>query len=66
MKVTHMPPADEVRERRKKAYLEKYPVEVQLEAITEASLGRPDKLNELVKGLSEIRESLPFCGGESV
>lgn len=66
MKVTHRPPDDEVRERRKKAYLEKYPVEIQLEAITEASLGRPDKLNELVKGLSDIRESLPFCGGESV
>lgn len=66
MKVTHRPPDDEVRERRKRKYLEKYPVEIQLEAITEASLGRPDKLNELVKGLSEIREFLPFCGGESV
>ena len=66
MKVTHKPPDDEVRERRKRKYLEKYPVEIQLEAITEASLGRPDKLNELVKGLSDIRESLPFCGGESV
>ena len=65
MKVTHKPPDDEVRERRKKAYLARYPVEIQLEAITEASLGRPDKLNELVKGLSEIRESLPFCGGET-
>ena len=60
MKVTHKPPDDEVRERRKKAYLARYPVEIQLEAITEASLGRPGKLNELVKGLSEIRESLPF------
>ena len=66
MRVTHRPPDDEVRERRKKAYLEKYPVETQLEAITEYAQGRPDKLNELVKGLSEIRESLPFCGGESV
>ena len=66
MKVTHNPPDDEVRERRKKAYLARYPVEIQLEAITEASLGRPDKLNELVRGLSEIRESLPFCGGEIV
>ena len=60
MKVTHKPPDDEVRERRKKAYLEKYPVEKQLEAITEYAQGRPDTLNDLVKGLSEIRESLPF------
>ena len=66
MKVTHKPPDDEVRERRKKAYLEKYPVETQLEAITEYAQGRPDKLNELVNGLSEIRKFLPFCGGESV
>lgn len=66
MKVIHRPPDDEVRERRKNAYLEKYPVEKQLEAITEYAQGRPDKLNELVKGLSDIRESLPFCGGEIV
>lgn len=60
MRVEFKPTLEEVRERRKRKYLEKYPVEAQLEAITEYAQGRPGKLNELTKGLSEIRESLPF------
>jgi hypothetical protein len=49
-----------VRKKRKAEYLSKYPIEIQLEALTEAAMGRTTKLDELVKGLSNIRESLPF------
>lgn len=60
MKVVYMPPADMVRERRKQMYLEKWPLEAQLEALTEASMGRPDKLETMKEDLAEIRRVLPF------
>ena len=60
MKIAYKPTPEEVRKKRQKEYLERFPVEVQLEALTEAASGRPEKLNELLQGLAEIRESLPF------
>ena len=54
------PTAEEVRKKRKEEYLQRFPVERQLEALTEAASGRPDKLNELMQGLAEIRGALPF------
>ena len=65
MKVIYMPPADMVRERRKLMYLEKWPVEAQMEALTEASMGRPEKLENLKKDLAEIRRVLPLFNHES-
>ena len=60
MKIAYKPTPEEVRKKRQKEYLERYPVEKQLEALTEAAQGRPEKLNELMQGLAEIREALPF------
>ena len=60
MKISYKPTSAEVRKKRKEKYLSQYPIEIQLEALTEAAMGRTAKLDELVKGLSNIRESLPF------
>ena len=60
MKISYKPTAEEVKKKRKERYLSDYSIEAQLEALTEAAMGRTAKLDELVKGLSDIRESLPF------
>ena len=60
MKISYSPTSAEVRKKRKEEYLSQYPIEIQLEALTEAAMGNDTKLKELVKGLSMIRESLPF------
>ena len=60
MKIKYKPTSVEVRKKRKAEYLSKYPIEIQLEALTESAMGNKSKLKELVKGLSVIRESLPF------
>lgn len=60
MKINYKPTSAEVRKKRKEEYLSQYPIEIQLEALTEAAMGRTTKLDELVKGLSNIRETLPF------
>lgn len=62
MKISYSPTVEEVRKKRKEEYLKQYPIEIQIEALTEAAMGRTTKLDELVKGLSDIRESLPFSG----
>ena len=61
MKIAYKPTPEEVREKRQKKYLQRFPVERQLEALTEAAQGRPEKLNELMQGLAEIRGALPFA-----
>jgi hypothetical protein len=66
LKIQHKPSPEEVRRRRAQEYRARFPVETQLEALTEAAQGRPEKLEKLKKGLSEIRESLPFCSNEEV
>ena len=53
-----------MREMRRRRYLEEWPVERQLEAITEAEAGRPEKLQEMTRGFATIRESLPFTSKE--
>ena len=64
MKIAYKPTPEEVRKKRKAEYLSKYPIEIQLEALTEAAMGNKSKLKALVKGLSVIRESLPFSEEE--
>jgi hypothetical protein len=64
MKIAYKPTPEEVRKKRKEEYLSRYPVEVQMEALTEAAMGRPEKLNELTQGLAEIRGALPFAEEE--
>ena len=60
MKAVHIPTPEEIRERRKREYLSRWPVERQLEALSEAAMGRPELLDEMRRGLLEIREALPF------
>ena len=60
MKISYSPTAEEVKKKRKERYLSDYPIDAQLEALTGAAMGRTAKLDELVKGLSHIRETLPF------
>ena len=65
MKIAYKPTPEEVRKNRQREYLERYPVERQLEALTEAAQGRPEKLNELMQGLAEIRGALPYAKEDS-
>ena len=60
MKAVHIPTPEEIRERRRAEYLSRWPVERQLEALSEATMGRPEKLDEMKQGLLAIREALPF------
>ena len=64
MRIAYKPTPEEVRNKRQKEYLERFPVERQLEALTEAAQGRPEKLNELMQGLAEIRGALPYAKGD--
>ena len=63
MKAVHIPTPEEIRERRRREYLARWPVERQLEALSEAAMGRPERLDEMRRGLLEIREALPFVEG---
>jgi hypothetical protein len=40
--------------------LEGWPIEKQMEAHSEAAMGRPEKLNEMTEDFAEIRGALPF------
>ena len=64
MKIAYKPTPEEVRKKRKAEYLQRFPVDAQLEALTEAASGRLEKLNELMQGLAEIRGALPFTKEE--
>lgn len=66
MKISYRPTQEEVRRQRKERYLSEHPIETQIEALTEAAMGRPEKLNELLQGLAEIRGALPFAKEEVV
>ena len=44
---------------RKSVIMSEWPVEKQLEAITENALGRPEKLNELTKFIQKVKKDLP-------
>jgi hypothetical protein len=59
MKVRIVPTESEIRERRRAAYLARYPIEAQLEAYAENAAGRPEKLNEMLSGMDEIRARNP-------
>lgn len=60
MKVLHVPSRDEVALERKRKYLEKWPIEKQLEAYAEAAAGRPGKQIQMLKDFAEIRKVLLF------
>lgn len=62
MKVRIVPTESEIRERRKAAYLARYPIEAQLEAYAENAAGRPEKLNEMLAGIKDVKEKIPKGG----
>lgn len=51
---------EDIREIRQDAYLGAYPIEEQLEALTEAAAGRPEKLNNLLESIKMIKELYPY------
>ena len=60
MKILYTPSHDEVAVKRKMLYLEKWPIEKQLEAYAEAAAGRIEKQNQMMKDFADIRKALPF------
>ena len=60
MKAVYVPTNEEVRARRKQRYLELWPIETQMEALSEASMGRPEKLEKMKEDFAETRRALPF------
>lgn len=66
MKIQHNPSDNEVRKRRQAEYLARWPIEKQLEAHSEAAMGRPEKLNKMTEDFAAIREALPFFTQEAV
>jgi hypothetical protein len=54
------PSDDEVRAERRRRYLIGWPEREQLEAFSEAAMGRPEKLNRMTEDFAEIRRVLPF------
>jgi hypothetical protein len=65
LKLRHVPTDEEIRERRKTAYLAAWPIEKQMEAHSEHAQGRPEKLQQMTADFARIRANLPFSyGGE--
>lgn len=63
MKLRHVPSDQEIRERRKDAYLKAWPIEKQMEAHGEYAQGRPEKLKQMTADFARIRAELPFSQG---
>lgn len=59
MKIKYQPTEEEIRKNRREEYLGHYPIEEQLEALTEASMGRPEKLEKLKAWIMTVKESFP-------
>lgn len=60
MRVVHVPTREEVREERRRRYLAAWPVERQMEALTEAIDGRAEKQKQMLEDFAVIRKALPF------
>ena len=65
MKVLHVPSREDVALARKRQYLERWPIENQLEAYAEAAAGRPEKQIRMLKDFAEIRKALIFYEEEA-
>lgn len=61
MRIVHVPTREEVQEERRRRYLAAWPVEKQMEALTEALSGRDGKRDKMLEDFAAIREALPFC-----
>lgn len=63
MRIVHVPTREEVQEERRRRYLAAWPVEKQMEALTEALSGREGKRDKMLEDFAAIREALPFYEG---
>ena len=63
MKIAYKRSREITSQLRKDAYLHKWPVEKQLEAITEAANGRTEKIDRMAADFAAIRDSLPYEEG---
>ena len=60
MKHVHTPTTEEVQSRRRQAYLDRWPVSSQLEALTDAAQGNTDKLKQLMADIQAIKQTYPI------
>lgn len=64
MEFKYTPTSEEVRRERQRRYLEGWPVEKQLEAYSEAMMGRPGKQERMMEDFRRIREDVKYPGEE--
>lgn len=60
MKIAYKRSRERVSQLRQEAYLRLWPVEKQLEAITEAANGRTEKIDRMAADFAVVRDSLPY------
>lgn len=60
MRYRYIPKKADVQAERQRRYLEKWPIEKQLEAYIEALQGRTEKQTQMMEDFAEIREALSF------
>ena len=63
MKIAYKRSREKTQQLRQDAYLRLWPVEKQLEAITEAANGRTEKIDRMAADFAAIRDSLPYEEG---
>lgn len=64
MKINYVETYSEARRNRREKYLSQYPVEMQLEALVEASMGRTEKLDSMIKKIKDIKRKHPYPSGK--
>ena len=64
MEFKYTPTSEEVRRERQRRYLEGWPVEKQLEAYSEAMMGRPEKQERMMEDFRRIRADVKYPGEE--
>lgn len=64
MEFKYTPTSEEVRRERQRRYLESWPIEKQLEAHSEAMMGRPEKQERMMDDFRRIREDVKYTGEE--
>lgn len=64
MEFKYTPTSEEVRRERQRRYLEGWPVEKQLEAYSEAMMGRPEKQERMMDDFRRIRADVKYPGEE--
>lgn len=63
MKIAYKRTREQTSKLRQEKYLQLWPVEKQLEAITESANGRTEKIDRMAADFAAIRDSLPYEEG---